>query len=622
MENGTIDNSEDLKRRINELNAKMWYLRNTSSDNMSPEEMLAEVNEKLGLVDYPFGKAQWLLNTAMFAFIVKHDSQRAVALLTDALDMFRQLSDKKWICNTYLTLAIIQNTLINTEQALYNGLKGIDFYETSEADPNDAVMAFYVMGTIYKDIKKYQEAEHYYKKGLAVSGMQQSIWAGRIYGGLSNIYTIQENYEAAVEASLLGLKILSHEKNSIGESRILNDIGAIYKKQKDYENALSYFFKALELRQVVNAKQFALGSLIDIADTYFETGNELESLNYLKKAELYAIEVNSPGKLAAVYRQTGEIYKSIRKYKEAFDYYEKYVNLKLEQTAKENEIKLNNLRNAVVIEKEKEIEHLKNVELKNAYKIISEKNREMTDSINYARRIQHSIITSEKDILTEFKDGFILFKPKDIVSGDFYWGTRSANGMFYLAVCDSTGHGVPGAFMCLLNISFLNEAINQKNISKPNEVFGHVRKRLIETISQEGGKDGMDGILVCFDKQNNTITYAAANNSPVLVSQKHGLLHLPCDKMPVGKGERDNDFVLHTIDHSAGDLLYLYTDGYADQFGGQKGKKFKYKQLDEHLLHDSGKAMNEQKENLLKNFEHWKGNLEQVDDVCVLGIKL
>ena len=213
-----------------------------------------------------------------------------------------------------------------------------------------------------------------------------------------------------------------------------------------------------------------------------------------------------------------------------------------------------------------------------------------------------------------------MFKPKDIVSGDFYWATQK-NGFFYLAVCDSTGHGVPGAFMSLLNISFLNEAINEKNILAPNEVLNHVRKRLLENMGE--GRDGMDAAIIKIPLSGDTlkIEYAAANNSPVLISNGE-VVELAKDKMPVGKGEVADDFKLHKIDLKKGDVLYLYTDGFADQFGGPKGKKFKYKQLNQLLLEHCNEPMEKQKETLDATIEKWKGDLEQVDDVCVIGIKM
>ena len=175
--------------------------------------------------------------------------------------------------------------------------------------------------------------------------------------------------------------------------------------------------------------------------------------------------------------------------------------------------------------------------------------------------------------------------------------------------------------MSLLNISFLNEAINEKQLLAPNEVLNHVRKRLIENVSQDGGQDGMDGILVCFDKTKNQITYAAAHNKPIVIREGQ-MLEMQCDKMPVGQGERKESFNLFTLELKPNDTLYLYTDGFADQFGGPKGKKFKYKQLNELLLSINDKSLKEQHTILHDKFQEWKGNLEQVDDVCIIGIRL
>ncbi len=253
---------------------------------------------------------------------------------------------------------------------------------------------------------------------------------------------------------------------------------------------------------------------------------------------------------------------------------------------------------------------------------LAEKNKEITDSIQYAERIQSTLLAHEGLLKENLSEHFVLFKPKDIVSGDFYWAS-GREGKFYLAICDSTGHGVPGAFMSLLNISFLNEAINEKDIVAPNEVFNYVRKHLIDSISRDGGRDGMDGILVCFEKKGDVtkVSYAAANNGPILI-RNNEMIEWPADKMPVGRGEVADSFKLNEFELRKGDTLYLFTDGYADQFGGAKGKKFKYKQLEEKLMEVVTKPILEQREILDNIFEEWKGNLEQVDDVLVVGIKI
>ena len=269
-----------------------------------------------------------------------------------------------------------------------------------------------------------------------------------------------------------------------------------------------------------------------------------------------------------------------------------------------------------VKERTKEIEHQK--------KVIEEKQKEIVDSINYAKRIQYSLLAHKDFLEEELKEHFVFFHPKDIVSGDFYWAasTGSAtNRKFYIAACDSTGHGVPGAFMSLLNIGYLNEAIKEKGIEKPNEVLNFVRQRLIDNISKEGQKDGFDGILLCIDQQTKKLSYAAANNAPLIV-RKDGYEELDADRMPVGMGERKEDFKLYEINYEKGDVLYLYTDGYADQFGGPKGKKYKYRPLNEMLQKISVDTMDTQITALTGEFENWRGELEQVDDVLVIGIRL
>jgi ligand-binding sensor domain-containing protein/serine phosphatase RsbU (regulator of sigma subunit) len=274
--------------------------------------------------------------------------------------------------------------------------------------------------------------------------------------------------------------------------------------------------------------------------------------------------------------------------------------------------KTNRILEEKVTERTSEIEKQKEV--------IEQKNRDITDSINYAKRIQYTLLANEELLKENIKEHFIFFQPKDIVSGDFYWAANK-NGKFYLAVCDSTGHGVPGAFMSLMNISFLNEAISEKNISEPHEILNYVRQRLIASVSKDGAQDGMDGILLCIDKENEMVSYAAGQNRPVMISENR-LIQLEADKMPIGKGERSSSFTLFRLEMKPGDMLYLYTDGYADQFGGKDGKKFKYRQLQELLLKHHDEPMEKQQRIYEEAINQWKGNLEQIDDILLIGIRI
>lgn len=291
----------------------------------------------------------------------------------------------------------------------------------------------------------------------------------------------------------------------------------------------------------------------------------------------------------------------------------------------------------IVIREEKEKVELANVEISQQKKIVEEKHKEITDSINYAERIQRSFLASTELLNENLNKYFIFFQPKDVVSGDFYWAGKLSNGTFALATADSTGHGVPGAIMSILNISSIEKALEQ-GYTEPSEILGQTRKTIIERLkkdgSAEGGKDGMDASLICFDFNTQKLTYSAANN-PIWVvranpAQTNGttsaeviLIELKPDKMPVGKSDKDQQaFAQNEFELQKGDMVYTLTDGFPDQFGGPKGKKFMSKQSKELLLSISTLPVNAQKLKLDEAFDNWKGNKEQVDDVCVIGIRI
>ncbi len=264
-------------------------------------------------------------------------------------------------------------------------------------------------------------------------------------------------------------------------------------------------------------------------------------------------------------------------------------------------------------------------ERKQAENIIQEKNREITDSIHSAKRIQHVLLASDSLLKKHLPEHFIFYKPKDIVSGDFYWANTIDN-KFIMITADCTGHGVPGAFMSLLNITYLNEAIIEKKINSPEKILDYVRTQIISSLNPEGSdiesRDGMDAVLCVYDFKGLWLRFACANN-PLWVVRKNDIIKYKPDKMPVGMhhGEQ-KPFTANTIGLRKGDIVYTFTDGYADQFGGAEGEKFKYKALKELLLSIQDKPMLEQKHIIEKAFDNWKGDLEQVDDVLVIGIRI
>lgn len=262
-------------------------------------------------------------------------------------------------------------------------------------------------------------------------------------------------------------------------------------------------------------------------------------------------------------------------------------------------------------------------------KVVEEKHKEITDSINYAERIQRSLLASNQLLDENLKDYFIFYQPKDVVSGDFYWAcaikATHEEENFLLVCADSTGHGVPGAIMSILNIACLKEATLQ-GITSPDLLLNETRRLVIENLrndgSAEGGKDGMDGSLLSFNFKKKTLNCATAIN-PVWIIRNGELIEIKADRFPIGKHDRDQEqFTNHQIDLLQGDVVYTLTDGFPDQFGGPAGKKFKYKQMQQLLLKIAHEPMEKQRQILTTVFENWKDELEQVDDVTVIGVRI
>lgn len=619
----------EIKKEIDEANDLVWNLRSAPREGFNPENLITKAHAQSREINYPLGEGRSLLNMGMGAFILNHDYPLSEKYINKAIEIFQNIEDIKWEANGYLTQAIIKNSTGKPETALYLGLKGFEFYQNNPTH-DDHVMASYVIGTIYKDLGKLAEAEKYFTNGISYD-KEYNSWNARLYTGLSNILIERQDYHRALEMGEKGLELLRYEKNEIGMSRALNDLGAIYFRLKNYDKALEHIFEALKLRKQNNVKHFVLGSLIDVAGVYFEMKKFDEALTYYIEAEPIAIDTNHNGRLSIIYNRTAEIYKYQNQYEKSLATYEKLIKVLNEIAASEKELKVSQSESKLVKEKEEEIERLRNVELKNAYDLIAEKNKEINDSINYAQRLQRTLMANDDLLAKNLKEYFIYFNPKEAVSGDFYWASYvktadAKDGKYFVLVCaDSTGHGVPGAIMSMMNMNSLKEVVKAGH-SEADDIFNQTRATIIKTLandgSAEGGKDGMDASLVIFNSDFTKVDFALANNPLWLIRNKE-LIEFKADKMPIGK--HDNQaipFTKHSLDLQKGDLIYLLTDGYADQFGGEDGKKFKSKSLKNLLESIAHLPMYEQEKNLDTTFETWRGSLEQIDDVCIIGVRV
>ncbi|MBA3663167.1 MAG: tetratricopeptide repeat protein [Bacteroidetes bacterium] len=563
-------------------------------------------------------------------------------------------------------------------QALLAGEKLKDKKICADALNNMAIV-YNRNGNLTKCIELLEQSLKLKKEVNDIAGI------GKACNNLGYFYQAKGDDEKAFTYYLSGEKLQKQSGDTSGRAYTLVNIGKIYLKRGDQNKAKEYFDESLKLRELIEDKKGISESTAILGLLAFDNKDNKTALQYARRSLNLANELKMPVYIKNASELLYKIYRSQNDVKHALEMHELYtvtkdtltsekmrkasiqkgLQIAYERKALADSVKASEAKRVEQLKHEQEISRQRSytyggiialilmlvvtlISFK-AYKqkqkdnhlisaqkqLVDIKQKEIIDSINYAKKIQNALLANEGLINQHIPEHFVFFKPKDIVSGDFYWTTsvirkQSAVSsslptadceLFYLAVCDSTGHGVPGAFMSLLNISFLNESVKEKNLILPGEILNHVRQQLIDVISKEGGQDGMDAILLCINKTERTITYSAANNTPLLV-EKGIIKELEKDKMPVGKGPRSDSFTSYSIPYNEGNVIYLCTDGFADQFGGGKGKKFKHKQLTNLLLSVSSLPLNEQRVKLEDVFQKWKGPLEQVDDVCIIGIKL
>lgn len=542
-----------------------------------------------------------------------------------ALEYFQKINDQKGMSQAYNNMGIVYASQMNFPKALECYLTTLRIKEA--LGDNKAISSTLInIGSTYDQLHEYDKAFMYYRKALA---LKQSI------------------------------------NDKRGEGICLLNIGQVHNRTGNVDSALYYFDASLDLRRQINDRRGIVSSLASLGQISVATGKFKEGEKYLLEADTISRELGTLDLTRQIWDNLCGLYDTTGRYKDALQAYRFYTELSDSINLEDAKLNADKLEMNYEFEKEK-IELAKEQEKKDAINaeadkrrvvwiigisalllvvtifslflftrlriirkqktiierqkvLVEEKSREVFDSINYAKRIQYTLLAQEHFLIAHLKDHFVFFQPKDIVSGDFYWASAQ-DDQFFVAVCDSTGHGVPGAFMSLLNISFLNEAIAERKMTEPAAILDFVRDKLIFHISQDGNQDGMDAVLLRIDVRNKSVTYAAANNSPVVVG-KMGIADCVGDKMPVGLGQRMDPFTQHTLNLNDGDVLYVFTDGFADQFGGDRGKKYRRAKLLEKLAVISPHPMDEQKNRLQDEFTAWKGHLEQIDDVLVVGIR-
>lgn len=422
------------------------------------------------------------------------------------------------------------------------------------------------------------------------------------------------------------------------KSKVFNELSNYYKSKKETEKALLFADSAYLYAKKIGYPQLILNASMNLSEIY-KYKNKFElAYSFLKESHALNDSINND-----------KIKKSILKQQYKAEYEKKEILMKASQDKKDAENRAEKKRQKVVLvgalllllasivviyfvyknyaakKKTALVLEEKNEIITKQKLLVEEKQKEILDSIHYAQKIQSAVLTGENVWKKISPDYFILYQPKDIVSGDFYWAFNTVNSRSVFALADCTGHGVPGGFMSMLGNSFLNEIVVENKIFNPAEILNKLRSKIISSLGQEGSadrRDGMDMAVCNWNKLENKLEFAGANNRLWIV--RNGvLLEIMGDKMPVGNyTDEPKPFTCHSTQLEKNDLIVLCTDGFADQFGGDGGKKLMSKNLKNFIVNNADLPIEKQKEELYNLFRNWKGKNEQVDDVSLIALKV
>ena len=607
-----------------------------------------------------------------------------------ALESYKKELELLYILNDQKMISVVSNMIGNIYKYSSKYEMAIDYYQQSikvseEFDNKHGISVAHIgIANVFINWGNLEKALEHYNASyiLSVSANDTIIMANAKIGS-GNIYRRSDNGTKAIEEYSYATKLFEAIDDREGIALSLLNMADVYSDNEQYDNALSHLFKALDIVEMLDNKIRVTLILYQIGNIYLNTGEYEKALTYFKKSLLVAKEVNYRKIELSDYESIAKTYELMNDYENAYNFNKKYHILKdtifnenTHQQISELETKYETEKKEQEIINQKEINtHQKrqllmstigaliilvflilmvlqyvqkrkaNIILAKQKKEIEDIHYEISESINYAKRLQSAVLPQTEILDKHLSDYFVLFKPKDKVSGDFYWWTHFDNRTV-IAVADCTGHGVPGAFMSMLGISYLREIVQKEHISDTGAILNRLREEIINVLKQQGAvdeqKDGMDMAIVFIDHDSKVLKYSGANNPLYLITKEDRAIYgakkfndLPSfyefkpDKMPIAIYDKMSDFTTHKVQLKEGDQLYMFSDGFVDQFGGTNefmrqtgGKKFKYKQYRRLLLEGAHKPMLAQRDILNSAFEDWKGTLDQIDDVVVVGIKV
>ena len=590
------------------------------------------------------------------------------------LDLSLKLKDERSMSVFYTNLGETCRSQADYSKAMDYFLKALRIDE-SKQDEERMVSDYFTLTLLFGNLNEISQEKKYLFKALSLA---KKIGDKRVEAKSYNIYAILLSEENKTDSALYfyekSLTIARFIELKHLEAKVLSNIGGIYRDKKDYKNAILYTNQSVDLNIKISDYKFLAADYIALGWIYEEMNDVLQSRSYFLKA-LELAKDRFPDSEINAYKGLAFLSGKTKNYKQAYDY---HVMFKAKEDSiynEENSKELGDIRTNYEVEKreaelkaeqeivkaiafeekkrqgilivsvvgfllvvlvfsfflfkrykltnrQKEIIELKNKETEDQKTLLEEKQKEIIDSIKYAKRIQNAILPQSKDLHEFLPQHFVLYQPKDIIAGDFYWMHASQNKIF-VAAADSTGHGVPGAIVSIVCSNALDKAVKEFGLTDTGKILDKTTELVLETFARSGEEinDGMDISLLCIDKMNKKISWSGANNQ-LIYTLNSDLVIIKPNKQPIGRSENHLPFTTHEIPYLEGTIFYLMTDGYQDQFGGPNGKKFKFKQLESLIAKTCHEPLDNQSKILHSHFFTWKGILEQVDDVTVVGIKI
>lgn len=535
---------------------------------------------------------------------------------------------------------------------------------TGKISESEAAGQYYSIGLIHYYLKNYSKSLNYYKKSLKISQEFNNLEGiAKCNNNIGIIKLEQNNIDLALEYFNQTLEFALEYEMPILEAQVYDNMAECYIQKKEYSKAELYLAKAMIIAQKFNNKQGEIYIMLGLAKLYNIMLKYDKSLDYCLRSIKISKEIGSISLKKEAYSLSCKVYENKGNYIQALNYHKKYKELedsifnkekirqiedaeaKYQSGKKQKEIDQKNLELAkrdIQIKKKQNQNYAFAIavfmllviiffiylSLKQKQKIgkfIKSQNKKITDSIEYAKKIQTAALPSEKYLEEIFNSHFVLYKPLQIVSGDFYWAIKKGKYSVF-AAADCTGHGVPGAFVSMLGISLLNEISLNSDITRPDKILEEMRFILKRSFSQTGEieeqDDGID-ISLCVIDHNTDILYFSGANNPAYLMRKGKITELEPVMNPIGIYPKEIPFKMQEIKLQKDDIIYLFSDGYADQFGGQNSKPVKltiaaFKKL---LIKNYRKPLKEQKEILEKQFLYWRNEQAQIDDVLIFAIK-